>query len=53
MTVPQGLKTLVEECWAPDFEARPDFHVVSKVDTLLNVYGANQRPCALAVMRGA
>jgi len=30
VTVPQGLKTLVEECWAPDFEARPDFHVVSK-----------------------
>lgn len=31
VTVPEGLKALVQECWAPDFEARPDFHVVSKV----------------------
>lgn len=31
VTVPEGLKALVQECWAPDFEARPDFHVGSKV----------------------
>ena len=31
VTVPEALKALVQECWAPDFEDRPDFHVVSKV----------------------